>query len=45
MTSRTNVARRLLVVSLPLYFAWEMLQAPAFTGVPTSWLPAVLRDG
>lgn len=27
-------------MSLPLYVAWKMLQAPAFTGVPTSWWQA-----
>ena len=30
--------RRLLLVTLPVYFAWEMLQMPAFRGVPDSWL-------
>lgn len=29
---------RLLAISLPLYFAWEMLQMPAFTGTPPGWL-------
>jgi hypothetical protein len=29
---------RLLLISLPLYFAWEMLQMPAFTGTPPGWL-------
>jgi len=24
---------RLLVIATPLYFTWEMLQAPAFTGM------------
>lgn len=27
-------AARLLLLALPPYFAWEMLQAPAFTGMP-----------
>ncbi|MGH7389906.1 MAG: hypothetical protein ACREM3_10690 [Candidatus Rokuibacteriota bacterium] len=31
---------RLLAVTLPFYFAWEMLQAPFFTGMPTHWLAA-----
>jgi hypothetical protein len=35
---RTTV--RLLVVALPLYFVWEMLQAPGFTGMPEGWLAA-----
>lgn len=33
-------AGRLLVIALPLYFAWEMLQAPAFTGMPERWRAA-----
>lgn len=28
---------RLIAVSAPLYFTWEMLQAPAFTGMPDDW--------
>jgi hypothetical protein len=28
---------RLLLLALPPYFAWEMLQAPAFTGMPADW--------
>ena len=28
---------RLLLLALPAYFAWEMLQAPAFTGMPRDW--------
>lgn len=31
---------RLLAVALPLYFVWEMLQAPAFTGMPAGWVAA-----
>jgi len=31
---------RLLIIALPLYFAWEMLQMPAFTGLPESLLVA-----
>ena len=31
---------RLLTVTLPIYFVWEMLQAPAFTGMPPHWLAA-----
>jgi hypothetical protein len=34
----TTIVGRLLAVSLPLYFAWEMLQMPAFTGTPPGWL-------
>jgi hypothetical protein len=33
---------RLLVIATPLYFAWEMLQAPAFTGMPDDWIAATL---
>lgn len=28
---------RLLTIALPLSFIWEVLQAPAFTGLPRSW--------
>lgn len=31
---------RLLIIATPLYFAWEMLQAPAFTGLPDDWRAA-----
>jgi len=31
---------RLLAVVVPLYFMWEMLQAPAFTGMPKGRLAA-----
>jgi hypothetical protein len=31
----------LLAISLPLYFAWELLQMPAFTG-PPGWLMHLL---
>jgi hypothetical protein len=34
--------RRFLAVALPLYFAWEMLQAPFFTGMPDGWLAATV---
>jgi hypothetical protein len=33
---------RLLAVALPLYFAWEMAQAPFFTGMPAGWVKATL---
>jgi amino acid transporter len=33
---------RLLAIAIPLYFTWEMLQAPAFTGMPDDWLAATL---
>ncbi|MGH7373118.1 MAG: hypothetical protein ACREJY_02715, partial [Candidatus Rokuibacteriota bacterium] len=36
---------RLLVITLPLYFLWEMLQAPAFTGMPPGWLEATVVCG
>lgn len=29
---------RLFLITLPLSFIWEMLQAPAFTGLPRAWL-------
>ena len=38
--SLTAPAGRLLVIALPLYFAWEMLQAPAFTGMSEDWRAA-----
>lgn len=31
---------RLLALTLPLNFAWEMVQAPAFTGMPAGWVEA-----
>ncbi|HEV8439527.1 MAG TPA: hypothetical protein VGT40_15660 [Methylomirabilota bacterium] len=31
---------RLLAIALPLYFVWEMAQAPAFTGMPQGWWAA-----
>jgi hypothetical protein len=31
---------RLLAVTIPLYFTWEMLQAPFFTGMPPGWVAA-----
>ena len=34
---------RLLAVALPLYFVWEMLQAPAFSGMPKGWWAASAR--
>ena len=36
---------RLLALTLPAYFAWEMLQAPAFTGMPKDWLEATAVCG
>jgi hypothetical protein len=30
----------LLIISIPLDFAWEMLQAPGFTGLPSDRLTA-----
>ena len=35
--ARLRAIGRLLVIALPLYFTWEMLQAPAFTGMPDDW--------
>ena len=32
---------RLLAVTMPLYFTWEMLQAPFFTGMPPDWALAI----
>jgi len=29
---------RLVMIALPLYFGWEMLQAPGFTGMPEGWV-------
>lgn len=37
---RVLTSIRLLAIALPLYFAWEMLQMPAFTGLPESVLRA-----
>ena len=34
------LAVRVLALTLPVYFAWEMLQAPAFTGMPSGWWAA-----
>ena len=34
------VPLRLLLIALPLNFVWEMLQMPAFTGLPESRLAA-----
>lgn len=31
---------RLLAIALPIYFVWEMAQAPAFTGMPKAWWAA-----
>ena len=38
--SLARTIARLVAVVLPLYFVWEMLQAPAFTGMPKGWLAA-----
>lgn len=32
---------RLLVITVPLFFAWEMLQMRGFTGLPAGWLASV----
>ena len=37
VTDGPRAIGRLLVIALPLYFTWEMLQAPAFTGMPDEW--------
>jgi hypothetical protein len=34
------VLPRLLLLALPIAFTWEMLQMPAFAGLPESWLAA-----
>ncbi len=31
------IGARVFLLALPLYFAWEMLQASAFTGLPADW--------
>jgi len=33
---------RLFLLALPPYFAWEMLQVPAFTGMPADWRAATM---
>lgn len=38
--SLARTIARLLAVALPLYFVREMLQAPAFTGMPAGWVAA-----
>jgi hypothetical protein len=42
---RLVLVLRLLALTLPAYFAWEMLQAPAFTGMPKGWLQATAVCG
>jgi len=37
---RARTLVRLLAVAVPPYFAWEMLQAPFFTGMPEDWAAA-----
>ena len=40
MSSRTGIVRAVLhayATALPPYFVWEMLQMPAYTGMPESW--------
>lgn len=41
--SLARTAVRLLIIAIPLNFAWEMLQAPSFTGMPGDalWATAV----
>lgn len=38
-----RTAVRLLIIAIPLNFAWEMFQAPSFTGMPGDalWATAV----
>lgn len=38
--SQAGTIARFLVIALPIYFIWEMLQAPAFTGMPEGWAAA-----
>jgi hypothetical protein len=40
-----RIAARLLALTLPAYFACEMLQAPAFTGMPAAWWAATAMFG
>src|SRR5712691_9772664 len=35
--SRLAPATRVFIVAAPIYFAWEMAQAPSFTGMPRDW--------
>jgi len=42
---RLVLVLRLLALTLPAYFVWEMLQAPAFTGMPKGWLQATAVCG
>jgi len=37
-----DVIWRLLALALPLYFVWEMLQMPFFTGMPPDWVVSTL---
>ena len=44
-SGRGRLVLRLLALTLPAFFTWEMLQAPAFTGMPKGWLPATVVCG
>src|SRR5712691_345061 len=35
--SRLAPATRVFIVAAPIYFIWEMAQAPLFTGMPRGW--------
>ena len=39
---RLATANRLAVIAAPIYFVWEMAQAPLFTGMPRDWRLATL---
>ena len=39
---RPATATRLAVIAVPIYFVWEMAQAPLFTGMPRDWRLATL---
>ncbi len=38
MSGRARTWLRLLLIAGPVSFAWEMLQAPGFTGMPPGWV-------
>lgn len=35
--SRRATATRVFIAAAPIYFVWEMPQAPSFTGMPREW--------
>jgi hypothetical protein len=36
---------RLVAIVIPVFFAWEMLQAPAYAGMPSDWWGSTLICG